>query len=131
MKTPLHKHLLLRGKVFNPPSDTQKVEKWLESFVESIGMKIIAGPFARYVEAEGNRGLTAAVMIETSHIAFHIWDEQNPALIQFDLYTCSELNVENTLKTLESYFDFEDYEFIVFDREHGFKMIAGTFEIGK
>lgn len=131
MKTPLHKHLLLRGKIFNPPTDTSKVEKWLESFVESIGMKVIAGPFARYVEAEGNKGLTAAVMIETSHIAFHIWDEQDPALIQFDLYTCSELNVEKTLKTLESYFNFEDYEFIVFDREHGFKLIAGTFEIGK
>lgn len=131
MKTPLHKHLLLRGKILNPPTNLQKIEKWLESFVESIGMKVIAGPFARYVEAEGNKGLTAAVMIETSHIAFHIWDEQDPALIQFDLYTCSELNVQTTLQTLEAYFDFDDYEFIVFDREHGFKLIAGTFEIGK
>ena len=37
----------------------------------------------------GNRGVTAFAIIETSHIAMHIWDEPNPALVQLDVYTCA------------------------------------------
>ena len=93
MKTPMHKHLLLRGFISNAPTSEQVVIDWLRDFVGRIGMKVVQGPFASMITEEGNRGLTASVMIETSHIAFHIWDEMDPSLIQFDLYTCSELNV--------------------------------------
>jgi S-adenosylmethionine/arginine decarboxylase-like enzyme len=129
MKKPLHKHLLLRGLVKNPVYDEKTTESWLTGFVDSIGMKIIKGPFASYVEVEGNRGLTATVMIETSHIAFHIWDEKDPGLLQFDLYTCSELNVPAVLEQLESFFDFQTYEYLVFDREETFVLIDGSFLI--
>jgi S-adenosylmethionine/arginine decarboxylase-like enzyme len=129
MKKPLHKHLLLRGLVKNPVYDEQTTELWLTEFVDSIGMKIIKGPFASYVEVEGNRGLTATVMIETSHIAFHIWDEKDPGLLQFDLYTCSELNVPSVLQKLELFFQFETYEYLVFDREETFVLIDGSFLI--
>jgi S-adenosylmethionine/arginine decarboxylase-like enzyme len=131
MQKPLHKHLMLRGKIFNPPIDKETVKIWLTIFVNKIGMNIIQGPFVSYVEKEGNRGLTAIVMIETSHIAFHIWDETDPGLIQFDLYTCSELNVPEVLKELEKFFEFADYEFMVFDREDTFKLIDGSFTLGK
>jgi S-adenosylmethionine/arginine decarboxylase-like enzyme len=66
-------------------------------------------------------------MIETSHIAFHIWDEQNPGLLQFDLYTCSSLDVSLVLDELETFFDFEEYQYMVFDREHNFQLIDGSF----
>ncbi len=39
---------------------------------------------------EGNRGITGVVMIETSHISIHIWDEITPALVQCDVYSCAE-----------------------------------------
>ena len=53
-------------------------------------MKIIKGPYASYVTKEGNRGLTGVVMIETSHISIHIWDEISPALVQCDVYSCAD-----------------------------------------
>lgn len=129
MKTILHKHLMVRGFAKKPPIDSEITHYWLKSLVEKINMKIIRGPFVSYVEEPGNRGTTAVVMIETSHIAFHVWDEKDPALLQFDLYTCSSLNTELVLKELEKFFDLEDYQYLLFDREEGFTLIDGTFLI--
>jgi len=38
----------------------------------------------------GNQGLTSVTIIETSHIAVHVWDEVSPALMQMDVYSCAE-----------------------------------------
>ncbi len=93
---------------------------FLEKLVKSIDMKIIKGPFASYVDKPGNRGLTAIVMIETSHIAFHIWDEENPGLMQFDLYTCGELDLQKVLSVLGEDFNIISMDYNLFDRENGF-----------
>ncbi len=127
MKTPMHKHLLLRGMILDAPTSEQVVIDWLREFVGKIGMKVVQGPFASMITEEGNRGLTASVMIETSHIAFHIWDETEPSLIQFDLYTCSELNSGQVFKELEKFFNFSEYQYMILDRETGFKVIEGCF----
>ena len=94
----LHNHVLINGYTLLPPTDEKQTIQWMQELVDSIGMKTIQGPFASYVTKEGNRGLTAAVMIETSHIAMHVWDESDPAFMQFDLYTCSTLPVEKVIK---------------------------------
>jgi S-adenosylmethionine/arginine decarboxylase-like enzyme len=86
-------------------------------------MKTIQGPYASYVTKEGNRGLTAVVMIETSHIAMHVWDETDPATMQFDLYTCSTLPVEQVIKNLEDHFGLFNYSVLVLERSEGFKVI--------
>ena len=127
MKTPMHKHLLLRGMILDAPTSEQVVIDWLREFVDKIGMKVVQGPFASMITEEGNRGLTASVMIETSHIAFHIWDEMEPSLIQFDLYTCSELNSSYVFKELEKFFNFTEYQYMILDRQTGFKVIEGCF----
>jgi len=127
MKKPIHKHLLLRGHCHKPPVDSEITHYWLKSLVEKINMKIIRGPFVSYVTEPGNRGTTAVVMIETSHIAFHVWDETNPALVQFDLYTCSELNISVVLDEIQRFFDMIEYQYIVFDRQDGFKLIQGVY----
>jgi len=127
MKKPIHKHLLLPGHCHKPPVDSEITHYWLKSLVDKINMKIIKGPFVSYVTEPGNRGTTAIVMIETSHIAFHIWDETNPALIQFDLYTCSELNVSIVLSEIQKFFDMIEYQYMVFDRQDGFKLIEGIY----
>jgi S-adenosylmethionine/arginine decarboxylase-like enzyme len=93
---------------------------FLEKLVESIDMKIIKGPFASYVDKPGNRGLTAIVMIETSHIAFHIWDEEDPGLMQFDLYTCGKLDLPKVLLALGEDFNIISMDYNLFDRENGF-----------
>lgn len=115
-----HKHVLINALVDSPLQTENEAKAFLENLVESIDMKIVAGPFASYVEAPGNRGLTAIVMIETSHIAFHIWDEKNPAVLQFDLYTCGELNVELVLETIKRQFDVVSMDYRLYDRETGF-----------
>jgi len=122
-KKPFHKHLMIRAKINNPPRVTINVIHWLESFVDSLGMKILQGPFSSYVNEPGNKGITAVVMIETSHIAFHVWDEEDPALLQFDLYTCGSLDVEKAMKDMDSFFDFYSYEFVLYDREHELKVL--------
>jgi S-adenosylmethionine/arginine decarboxylase-like enzyme len=120
----LHNHLLVNGYSLIPPTDEGKTIEWMKNLVESIDMKIIQGPFASYVSKEGNRGLTAIVMIETSHIAMHVWDEEDPAFVQFDLYTCSTLPVDRVLKNLEDTFGLHNYQSMVLERSSGFKVIA-------
>ena len=87
---PEHKHLIIRATVYEPITSEKELKKWLRDLVKIIKMKIIKGPYAAYVTKEGNCGATGIVMIETSHIAIHIWDEPTPALVQCDVYSCDE-----------------------------------------
>ena len=115
-----HKHLLINAKIDRPFTSAYQGIDFLKELVNKIDMKIIQGPYASYVNKIGNRGLTAVVMIETSHIAFHIWDEKNPALIQFDLYTCGSLQVKKVLDAFIDTFEVNTMDWVLFDRENGF-----------
>ena len=120
---PLHNQLLVNGFTTSAlKSETAAVE-WMQSLVDSIDMKTIQGPYASYVTKDGNRGLTCIVMIETSHIALHVWDEPYPAEIQFDLYTCGELPEEHILRKLEDELGLTDYNYMVLERETGFNIL--------
>ena len=87
---PEHKHLIIRAEVNHPITSEKELKRWLRKLVKKIDMKIIKGPYTAHVSKEGNRGVTGVVMIETSHIAIHIWDEISPALVQCDVYSCAE-----------------------------------------
>jgi S-adenosylmethionine/arginine decarboxylase-like enzyme len=119
----LHNHVLINGYTLLPPTNEKQTIVWMQQLVDSIGMKTIQGPFASYVTKEGNRGLTAIVMIETSHIAMHVWDETDPGFMQFDLYTCSTLPVEKVIKNLEDHFGLFNHSVLVLERSDGFKII--------
>jgi S-adenosylmethionine/arginine decarboxylase-like enzyme len=116
-----HKHLLVNAKVNNPMKDEEEAIEFLKTLAERIDMKIIKGPFAHYVDTPGNEGLTAIVMIETSHIAFHIWDQQKPAMLQFDLYTCGSLKLDDVISIFKEYFKLKSVSYILMDREFGFE----------
>lgn len=122
VKPIFHKHLLINAKVTSPMRSEDEAVGFLKRLVENIDMKIIKGPFASYVDKPGNRGLTAIVMIETSHIAFHIWDEKDPALVQFDLYTCGSLNVDQVLALFNETFQVVELDYLHLDRENGFNV---------
>ena len=94
---PKHKHLIIRAEVNSPITSEKEIKKWLRNVVKKIDMKIIKGPYASYVCKEGNRGVTGVVMIETSHIAMHVWDEERPALVQCDVYSCAEFSSNEVL----------------------------------
>ena len=116
-----HKHLLVNAKVSNPMKTEDEAISFLNTLVNRINMKKIKGPFAHYVDAPGNEGLTAIVMIETSHIAFHIWDQPNPSMLQFDLYTCGSLDRDVVINTLAEFFTLVEVDYRLIDREVGFE----------
>ena len=111
----VHKHLIIRAEADRPPTDEEQLKSWMLDFISSIDMKVFMGPYVKYCNMPGNRGITAIAIIETSHIAMHIWDEPKPALMQMDVYSCGDfsptdqdINVKNELiekvnKQLEIY----------------------------
>lgn len=115
--TPLvHKHVIIRAEVLNPPTDEKLVSNSVKTLIELIGMKLLMGPYAKYVDMPGNRGLTVASIIETSHIVMHTWDECDPAMIQLDVYTCGPFDPNIVFTWLEQYKPTKiDYKYI--DRE--------------
>lgn len=123
MALPQHNHLLLNGFTHNPPRNEEATIAWMEGFIKSINMKILQGPFASYVDVEGNRGLTCVAMIETSHVAMHVWDEPVPAKVQFDLYTCGSLPEVHTLTQIVDFLQLDDYEYMILERESGFNVV--------
>jgi S-adenosylmethionine/arginine decarboxylase-like enzyme len=112
------KHLqqIIIGQVTKPPTDVDVVKQFMRDLVEAIGMKRLIEPQAVYVEAVGNKGMTSCVLIETSHIAWHVWDEQTPGLLQFDLYTCGDLVSDQVLAIVKDFFGLTTYSMKVFDR---------------
>ena len=105
MTTPVHKHFILRAEVKHPPGEKakQRIWNWMFFLIIDIGMKIMFGPEVRYVRTEGNEGLTAVAIIETSHVALHVWDKQDPPLLQLDVYTCGPFKPEVVLKAIKEF----------------------------
>ena len=98
---PEHKHLIIRAEVKHPITSEWELRKWLKNLVKIIDMKIVGGPYTAYVTKEGNRGITGVVMIETSHISIHIWDEERPSLVQCDIYSCAEFQQGEVIMHLD------------------------------
>lgn len=112
-----HKHLIVRAELNNPPQCAEAIQDWMKELVEKINMKILMGPYSIYSEMVGNKGLTAVTIIETSHIAMHVWDEDSPALMQLDVYTCSTLNIDDVFEAIQS-FEPVDVQYKYIDREN-------------
>ena len=112
----VHKHLIIRAEASRPPTDEEQLQNWMREFIESINMKVFMGPYVKYCNMPGNRGITAVAIIETSHIAIHIWDEDDPSVVQLDVYTCSDLDKDTVFDALKQFKPTKiDYKFL--DRE--------------
>lgn len=119
----VHKHLIVRAEVAHPPIAPGFVEEWLQELVDRIGMKVLGGPYANYVSVPGNRGVTGVVIIETSHIALHVWDEEEPGLLQLDVYTCGAFDPDIVFDHIEE-FEPVKVEYKYLDRENGLTEVA-------
>ena len=121
MKNPIkvHKHLIIRAEANKVPTDEEQLTEWLREFIDSINMKILMGPYVKYCKMEGNRGITGIAVIETSHIAIHVWDEPNPALMQIDVYSCAEFDVDEIAEKIKSDFDVIKLDYKYLNRETG------------
>ena len=118
-----HKHILINARVNNPMGSYQEAIDFLNDLVSRVGMKVLMGPHASYVNTPGNQGVTAIVGIETSHIAFHVWDEEMPARLQFDLYTCGSLDKQVVLDMVNDRFGIVTGDYKIFDRETSFVLL--------
>ena len=122
---PAHKHFIIRAEVNRPLVTEKGLKKWLRNLVKKIDMNIIKGPYTSYVSKEGNRGVTGIVMIETSHIAIHIWDEDLPALVQCDVYSCAEFSSSEVLMEF-AVMEPTKIEHMLLDRAEEIKTITQT-----
>jgi S-adenosylmethionine/arginine decarboxylase-like enzyme len=131
MEQLVHKHLIVRAETVKPPTDEQYLKDWLYNFIDSINMKVLMGPYVKYCDMVGNRGITAVAIIETSHIVMHVWDEPSPALMQFDVYSCGAFDPEDICKKIKKDFDIVKMEYKFLDRDTELKDIAGGRSIQK
>jgi len=122
MENVKHKHLLIRAEVNKPPASEEHIIFWLKNLIKKIDMKILAGPYATKVTKKGNAGITGVAIIETSHVIIHTWDENNPALIQLDVYSCKDFKKSDILECLEE-FETVQVDYKYFDRENNFEEI--------
>ena len=125
MKNPIqvHKHLIIRAEANRVPTDEEQLQHWMREFIDSIDMKILMGPYVKYCTMEGNRGITGIAVIETSHIAIHVWDEPNPALMQIDVYSCAEFDPYVIADKIKNDFDVVKIDYKYLNRETGLKPI--------
>jgi S-adenosylmethionine/arginine decarboxylase-like enzyme len=112
-----HKHVIIQARVAKPPRDVAYIEQWMRELIDDIGMKIARGPIAFYSEMEGNVGLTCIAVIETSHVTFHTFEDEDPTLLEFDIYSCQDLDVQQVLAFIDE-FEPMEISFMFLDRHH-------------
>ena len=113
----VHKHFILRIEAKLPPEELE-LREWIIELVDKIDMKILAGPISADITTiEGNKGPTCVCVIETSHMACHVWNEPDPALIQLDVYTCGPFDPHTVLKHIQVWEPVK-VEYKLLDREH-------------
>lgn len=107
----------------NPPKDTKKLELWMLNVIYALDMKPLINPQAVYCNTNGNEGMTCICAIETSHMVMHTWDNDLPAKMQLDIYTCGELNLETVFSKLNQFRPIKvQYKF--YDRESEFTLLS-------
>ena len=117
--TQQHKHLIVRADIGWCPQeeDLNKISDWIRSLIKKIEMKLLAGPYTTYVGEKGNKGMTSVAIIETSHIALHIWDEVSPGLMQLDVYSCADFNPPDVFDKVNELFQTIKMKYKFLDRE--------------
>lgn len=98
-------------------TDRSKAVQLIDTLLRDIHMKPLGKTRVYYVKVpQYNEGLTAITPIQTSHIAFHFWnrpdkelmnDPHNVCLLQFDLYTCGNLNMTQIKRILRHLTQYE------------------------
>ena len=121
-----HKQLLLQARFSARGRVESYYETWMRLLVSKIGMRELSPPVAIRSHVKGNKGITCSCMITTSHIVLHTWEDTHPGLLQLDVYSCKDFEIEKVVEHLKSLWLDEDtvqYKFL--DRENGFLELNG------
>lgn len=116
----IHKHIILTAAVNNPPTTEEEVVDWLREMVGAVNMNILSGPVACTSNVVGNEGITGTVIIDTSHIAMHMWNGVSPAIIELDIFSCKDYEVSVPIQFLKRY-DLQAINFRCVDRTNKFE----------
>ena len=116
MFVPNHLHLLVKGYMKTPPKTEKTLNIWFTQLVQNVGMKVVAGPTSVYVNEPGNEGITGTVTLATSHASIHVWDNKNPAMFQFDIYSCSNFTPMQVLDHIDDWFGLNEAHWQFIDR---------------
>lgn len=130
MFIPNHLHLLVKGYLKTPPKNEKILNIFFTQLVRAVKMKVVAGPTSVYVSEPGNEGMTGTVTLATSHASIHVWDSTNPAMFQFDLYSCSTFTPKQVLKEINEWFGLESayYQFIDRNGKEFIELESGVWE---
>ena len=114
-----HEHLIARAELTYTLPNTKFGEEILNAalhkMLSGLGMKVARGPDFWYCTDEGNEGWTVSCIITTSHIVIHTWDK----LLQLDVYTCSDLDIDVVYDFFQNVGGVDRMEYKLLDREHG------------
>lgn len=123
---PYHQHLLVKCYAKNPPREVDYLNKWFINLVETVGMKVVAGPTSVYVADPGNEGLTGTVTLATSHASIHIWDNLEVPMFQFDIYSCKLFTLEQVMSCFKDW-EVVEAEWVMIDRNEGISVSSSGY----
>ena len=99
-----HKHLLINSTFKTSPfKSTTFTEEWIKKIVDKIEMEMLYSPRAVMCDKEGNEGISAFCLITTSHISLHTWDKISPNLLQLDVYSCKDFDINIVLDEIKEF----------------------------
>ncbi len=112
-----YNHLLINARIENSIIDKRQAVNFLNNLVHDLNMKSVSEPSVNYIEKTGVRGIFGSIVVEDGHMTFHILDEKNPAIMQFDLYIYADLPLSSVMYNLGKYFDVIYLDYALINRE--------------
>jgi len=99
-----HKHLLVSSEFAKTPFvNTEFTKSWIRDLVKKIDMQILYAPRAVRCDKKGNEGISAFCLITTSHICLHSWEETEPNLVQLDVYSCKDYDINIIIEEMKKF----------------------------
>jgi S-adenosylmethionine/arginine decarboxylase-like enzyme len=118
-----HKHLLAKAHFDGEITrDIPFLTEWMRNLVDKINMKILVEPNLVFCPTAGNEGITGTMVIETSHCAFHIFEDAN--FMAFDLYSCRDFVVADVIAHIRQIPNVGQVEWCLIDRNEDFKVVV-------